>query len=171
VSYSVAFVLRLTPCLVAVSGCQPPATLTGSFEAEPVAVTRFRADSVAYTTYSGINDSLHVVIRDLPRWRDYWGRIHSPFFPQPPAPAIDFRREMVILAALGRRPSLGYDILITSALRDSAGIEVFLVRSKPTQGCPVPAAITEPVDLARIPTSDLPVRFTERITAIPCGAQ
>ena len=71
---------------------------------------------------------------------------------------------MVILAALGRRPSLGYDILITSALRDSAGIEVFRVRSKPTQGCPVPAAITEPVDLARVPTSDLPVRFTERIT-------
>jgi hypothetical protein len=134
-------------------------------------ITRFRPDSVAYTTFSGVMDSTRVVIRDRARWREYWARIHSPFVPPPREPEIDFSREMVILAALGRRPTLGYDILIRSATRDSAGIEVQLRRSSPGQGCTMGAAITEPVDLARIPASDVQVRFTELIMATPCGGR
>jgi hypothetical protein len=152
------------------TACYAPAAATQVRSiAEPLPLTRFRSDSVAFATFSGVIDSTRVVIRDRTRWREYWARIHRPFVPPPREPEIDFSREMVIVAALGRRPSLGYDILIRSAKRDSAGIEVQLRRSKPGQGCPVGAAITEPVDLARIPASDLQVRFTELITSTPCG--
>jgi len=159
--------LTLGACVV---GCYaPPASTQVRPLAEPLPVKRFRSDSIAFATFSGVVDSTRLVIRDPRRWREYWARIHSPFVPPPREPEIDFNREMVIVAALGRRPSLGYDILIRSATRDSGGIEVQLRRSKPGLGCPVGAAITEPIDLARIPASDLRVRFTELITATPCG--
>src|SRR5262245_16791309 len=163
-------VLRSVMLGAVVVGCYaPPAATQIRALIQPLPLKRFRNDSVAFATFSGVMDSARIVIRDRARWREYWARIHSPFIPQPREPDIDFGREMVILAALGRRPSLGYDILIRSATRASAGIEVQLRRSKPGQGCPVGAAVTEPVDLARIPASDLQVRFTELITATPCG--
>jgi hypothetical protein len=132
-------------------------------------LSRFRADSSAFTTYSGIADSTRLVIRDEVRWRDYWRRIHTPFIPPPPVPEIDFAREMIVVAALGSRPSAGYDIVIQSAERDSTGIQVVLRRSNPGRGCMVGAAVTQPVDLARLGASDLPVRFAERITTASCG--
>ena len=138
-------------------------------EAVPIPVTRFRRDSVSFATFSGVPDSIHLVIRDGTRWRQYWDLIHRPFIPPPRLPEIDFKREMIVLAALGRRPSLGYDILIRSATRDSAGIEVQLRRSNPGPGCAMGAAVSQPVDLARIPASNLRVRFTELITTTPCG--
>jgi hypothetical protein len=157
---------------VLVAGCHTAsATTRGRVGAEALRVTRFRADSVAFATFSGVSDSLRVVIRDSVQWRDYWTRIHRPFIPPPRVPPIDFRHEMVVLAALGRRPSLGYDILIQSATRDSIGIEVHLRRSNPGQGCMLGASVSEPLDLARIPASNLHVRFTELITAMPCGGR
>ncbi len=140
-------------------------------EALPIPLTRFGRDSTAFATFSGVTDSIHLVIRDPLRWRAYWELIHRPFIPPPRLPDVDFGREMVVLAALGPRPSLGYDILIRSATRDSAGIEVQLRRSNPGPGCAMGAAVSQPVDLARIPASDLYVRFTELITTMPCGAR
>jgi hypothetical protein len=157
-----------------VAGCHVASAATRGAvgrEAVPLPLTRFRRDSAAFATFSGVADSIHVVIRDAARWREYWELIHRPIIPPPRVPDVDFKREMVVLAALGRRPSLGYDILIRSASRDSAGIEVQLRRSNPGPGCAMGAAVSQPVDLARIPASTLRVRFTELITTTPCGAR
>jgi hypothetical protein len=156
-------------------GCQSiaptrPAT-NPAMAPTPIPIARFRLDSLAFTTFSGLSDSVRVVIRDDARWHEYWQRIHSPFIPQPPVPPIDFAREAVVVAALGPRPNAGYDILIQAAQRDSAGIQVFLRRSNPGPGCPVSAVVAQPVDLARIAAIDVPVRFVERITTIPCGVR
>lgn len=82
---------------------------------------------------------------------------------------IDFGREMVVVAALGSRPSAGYNVVIESAERDSSGIEVALRRVSPAPGCPVAAVMTQPIDLARIPASEQPVRFKETSVLVPCG--
>ena len=162
--------LLIALVLVSAAGC-----LTGrAATLDPgvvVPVERFRPDSAAFTTYSGLLDSLRLVIRDDAKWRDYWLRIHSPFIPAPPVPPVDFGREMVVLASLGARPTEGYDIIIQSAERDSAGIRVTLRRSNPGRGCMLASSVTHPVDLAKLEASDLPVRFDERITAAPCGAR
>jgi hypothetical protein len=167
-----AGLLRSLMLVVLAAGCYAASAATRvETVAETLALTRFRSDSVAFATFSGANDSTHLVIRDATRWRAYWALIHAPFIPRPREPEIDFRREMVILAALGRRPSLGYDILIQSATRDSTGIEIHVRRSNPGRGCALGAAVSAPVDLARIPASRLRVRFTELITTVPCGSQ
>lgn len=134
-------------------------------------VVRMRDGSAGFSTYTGVGDSLRVVIRDSLQWRQLWERINRPFFPQPALPPIDFGREMIVVAGLGTRPSSGYDVVIESAARDAVGIEVALRRAAPAPGCPVAAAMTQPLDLARIPASADSVRFREHTVVVPCGTR
>lgn len=153
-------------CQSALAGGQPPAQP----QREPVPVVRFRDGRAAFSTYSGLVDSLRMVVRDSTAWRELWQQINRPFFPPPALPSIDFHREMVVVAALGGRPNAGFDVVIDSAQQDSTGIEVNVRRSSPGAGCPVAAALSQPVDLARLPASDQAVRFRERSIVIPCAA-
>lgn len=131
-------------------------------------VVRLREDSTAYTAYSGIEDSLRTVIRDAAEWKALWTRINRPFIPAPTLPSIDFRREMIVVAALGRRPSAGYDVVIEEVDQSQTGIDVGVRKMRPAPGCPVSAVVTRPLDVARIPASDRPVRFHERTIVVPC---
>jgi hypothetical protein len=137
---------------------------------QPVPVLRFRDAPGAFSTYSGLIDSARMVVRDSSAWRRLWQQINRPFIPQPVLPAVDFQREIVVVAALGSRPSAGFDIAIDGAAEDSVGIEVDVQRSSPAAGCPVAASVTEPVDLAKLPASARTLRFRERSTVIPCVA-
>jgi protease stability complex PrcB-like protein len=136
---------------------------------EQLRVERLRPQSVAFETNSGLGDSLHLIVRDTTSWRQIWQRIHQPFIPQPALPAIDFGRDMVVVAAMGTRPSGGYDVIIERAGEDSAGVEVFVRQSSPAAGCPLSAALTQPVDVAKIPARPSPVHFRERRIVVPCG--
>lgn len=137
---------------------------------QPVPLLRFRDGPGAFSTYSGLIDSARLVVRDSSAWRQLWRQINRPFIPQPVLPSVDFHREMVVVAALGSRSSGGFDVVIDSAAEDSVGIEVDVRRSSPAAGCPVAAAITQPVDLAKLPASGRTLRFRERSTVIPCVA-
>jgi hypothetical protein len=136
---------------------------------EQLRVERLRPQPIAFETNSGLGDSLHLVVRDTSSWRRIWQRIHQPFIPQPALPAIDFARDMVVVAAMGTRPSGGYNVVIEGAGEDSSGVEVFVRQSSPAAGCPLSAAFTQPVDVAKIPARPDSVRFSDRRVVIPCG--
>jgi hypothetical protein len=159
-----SFVL-VCACRAAFAAGQPAA------RREIVPVTRFATRPSAFSEYSGLNDSLHAVVRDSTAWRALWDRVNAPFFPRPTMPDVDFQREMIVVAAMGREPSGGYDVLIEGASEDSAGIEVVVRRTIPGDRCLMSAAITQPVDLARMPASNKPVRFRERASSSPCGGR
>ena len=134
-----------------------------------VPFTRLRDAPSAFTSYSGLSDSALMVVRDSSAWRDLWQRINRVFIPAPPAPVVDFQQEMIVVAALGRRPTAGHDIMIEGAEQDSTGIEIVVRRSEPAPGCPVAAAVTQPVDLARMRADRRAVRFRERQVVVPCS--
>ena len=134
-----------------------------------VALTRLRDAPSAYTSYSGLSDSALLVVRDSSAWRELWQRVNRPFIPSPPPPEVDFQQEMIVVAALGRRPTAGHDIMIEGAEQDSTGIEIVVRRSEPAPGCPVAAAVTQPVDLARMRADGRAVRFRERQVVVPCS--
>lgn len=138
---------------------------------EPIAITRFAPDNRAFSSFSGISAPTRMVVRDTSTWRTTWQRINQPFIPQPPLPTIDFSREMVVLAGLGTEPSGGYELRIERATRDTIGIDVQLRRTAPGAGCPVIAAMTQPIDLVRVPLSEQPVRFSELTEVTPCEAR
>jgi hypothetical protein len=134
-----------------------------------VPFTRLRDAPSAFTSYSGLADSALVVVRDSSAWQDLWQRVNRPFIPAPPAPAVDFQQEMIVVAALGTRPTAGHDVVIEGAQQDSAGIEILVRRSEPAPGCPVAAAVTRPVDFARMRADRRAVRFRERQVVVPCS--
>ena len=144
-------------------------TSAHSLAASQVPVQRLRTQAGSFDANSGLVDSARVIVRDTATWRAVWQRINQPFIPPPTLPSIDFQRDMVIVAALGVKPSGGYDIMIEGADVDSSGVEISVVRSSPGHGCVLTDARTQPVDLARIPVTSQPVRFRERSVVVPCG--
>jgi hypothetical protein len=134
----------------------------------PVPVVRLARDAAAFSAYSGFRDSLRAVVRDSAMWRQLWDRLNQPFLPRPPLPAVDFAREMVIVAALGARRTGGYTVVIEGAQRDSSTIEIAVRRTSPAAGCPVESVVTQPVDVARIPLSANAIRFVERDVVTAC---
>jgi hypothetical protein len=164
-AFIVVVVVGIAGCRSAYASGQP----AGSASSLPV--TRLRPGDEAFSTFSGIADSVRLVVRDSAAWRRAWQAIHRPFIPQPPIPRIDFGHEMVIVAALGRRPSEGYGIVIEDAAQDSGAITVGIRKTSPGTGCLLSAAVTQPVDVARLPASEQPVLFRERNVVVPCGVR
>ena len=114
---------------------------------------------------SGFWDELRIIIRDRATWDTIWKRIvspdpyHDPYNAVPPLPEIDFSREMLVVTAMGQRPSGGYRIMVNSVLEKNRRLEVE-VHSISTCGG-APAIVTAPIDIVRIPKTDIPVSFRE----------
>ena len=151
-----------------------PATLLAQQSPAPastsrtLSVERLRDDAQPFTSYSGIDDSLRIVVRDEASWRGVWQKIHRRMVPVPPIPPVDFKREMVIVAAMGQRPSGGFAIRVDSAMDLGDSLEIVVRTEIPGRGCLRSAAITQPLDLVRLPARPLPVRFRDHSVVEQC---
>jgi hypothetical protein len=110
-----------------------------------------------------------LVIRTREEFSDFWKRRIAPVPPGkwvPPMPEVDFSKDMIVVAAMGAKPSSGYGIMIDGACEVDGHIEVFVSSAGGCGGLQL-AIVTAPADAVRIPQSDLPVVFHEIQT--PCG--
>jgi hypothetical protein len=118
---------------------------------------------------SAHNEPARLVIRDAAAWEAYWGKTVANVSPAPPAPSVDFARQMVLATAMGQRPSGGYSIVIDSVY-SSGGTLYAVVRSvSPGPNCIVPAVMSAPVVAVRVDRAAGPVRFVERAETQDCG--
>jgi hypothetical protein len=121
----------------------------------------------SFTSNSGISDRLRMVIRDREAWLDVWKRIHSPgpthgpSSTVPPLPEIDFSREMLIVVTSGARPTGGYGIIVDAAYERHDQFEIVVRTISPGKGCFVTQAVTQPVDIVRLPKTERSVVFRE----------
>ncbi|HXQ38248.1 MAG TPA: hypothetical protein VN843_29855, partial [Anaerolineales bacterium] len=81
-------------------------------------------------------------------------------------PEIDFSKEMVVVSAMGQRPSSGYWTIIHGACEVDDQVEVFVSNVDDVKCIGQFPALTYPADAVRLPRTDLPVVFRE--TQIPC---
>lgn len=133
-----------------------------------IPIVRLRAEPYSFTSHSGMQDPAWVVVRSAGAWNQLWSQIWRGHSPTPPLAAVDFSREMLVVAALGRRSSGGHSIFVDSAYQRSEHIEVVVRKVSPGSQCMVTGALTEPVDIARLPASTQPVRFRERSVVHNC---
>jgi hypothetical protein len=118
------------------------------------------------TSFSGsqIKDPFRVVVRSRDEWLAVWKTLYQIIpsnGPYPDPPEIDFSREMLIVAAMGQRPTSGYAIIIDSAYEQSDRLEV-VVTSVITIKCGgVYTSVTSPIDIVRLPKLERPVVFRE----------
>ena len=114
----------------------------------------------SFVEISGIEEPLRVVIRDQDAWRDIWKRITSPNRELPSLPEIDFSSEMIVVVALGTKPSSGYGIIVDRAFERDDKLEI-VVRSLSQKHCGVWPMMTSPADIVRLPKTMRPVVFRE----------
>jgi hypothetical protein len=130
---------RLVAAVVlATVGGSATAAAQHNLRAAPVSLARLRDGTTAFSSYAGVGDPMRAVIRDSTAWRQLWEQINRPFVPQPALPAVDFGREMIVVAALGSRPNGGYDVVIERAEQDSTGIQISVRVATPASGVPSP---------------------------------
>ena len=84
----------------------------------------------------------------------------------PPLPEIDFSKEMIVVSAMGSRPSSGYLIYIDGACEVDGQVELFVSKVEDGPCGVVPGVVTSQADVVRIPRSDLPIVFRE--SQVPC---
>jgi hypothetical protein len=94
-------------------------------------------------------------------WVDTWVTREGPVTPKKPHPQIDFSREVVIVAALGTKPTGGFAIEITRIVRTKDAIEIYVRKTAPQDGLKPPPGPTSPFVLARMPRPDRPVTFRD----------
>ena len=98
-----------------------------------------------------------LVVRDQQSWQSLWSQMTANQFPAPQLPAVDFTKDMVLVAAAGTRPTTGYSVSITDATESSGGVTVNVTITNP--GCVVSDLVTSPVDVATIARRDGTVGF------------
>jgi hypothetical protein len=134
-----------------------------------VPIVRLRAEPYAFTFVSGLDEPAQLVVRDAVTWQAIWTQINLRTSPVP-LPAVDFSREMIVVAALGSRSTGGYNILITGASEAEGGGTVFTINSvSPGSRCGTTQAFTQPVDIARVPLRTGVDRFIEVKRVTDCG--
>lgn len=100
------------------------------------------------------------MIRDRETWDSVWKRLFRPTSTSlPPLPEIDFSREMLVIVSMGARPGGLHRIIVNSAHQLNNRVEVEVQSMSP---CGLALGIqTAPVDIVRIPKTDLTVTFRE----------
>lgn len=137
----------------------------------------------SYQDSGCLSSPARIVIRDRETWDKQWKQMvagpacgvsfsreaNGTIVPTPlPAPPdIDFSREMIIVAAMGPRPTGGYAIIVDSAYERSDKLEI-IVRSISPGSCGVWTMETQPVDIVRIAKSERPIVFREIKAVLEC---
>src|SRR6476659_7718480 len=116
-----------------------------------------------------VDKSFRLVIKSRDEFSDFWRRLLAPIPPGnwvPPMPEIDFSKEMMVVAAMGQRPSSGYWTIIDGACEVDGQVEVFVSNVEDASCTGQFGVVTYPADAVRLPRSDLPVVFRE--TQVGC---
>lgn len=122
-----------------------------------------------YRFSSALDRPLYTAVRDYRSWHAMWDRIVARHGPKPLSPAVDFSKDMILIAATGAKPSGGYGIQIVSVRDTGKELVATAVRTSPGPRCGATAAVTAPADIVRVPISRKPVRWTFRDRSTDCS--
>ena len=130
--------------------------------------TRRETAPAAFAVYSGFSDSTRVAVRTMSQWREVWARIAGNASPAPDAPEIDFATEMVLVAAMGTKPTGGWSVRIDRVARRGNTVWAEVTSQQPGTGCVSIAALTAPVDVVIVQRTDGKVVFVEKSEVRNC---
>lgn len=126
-------------------------------------------ETVVKASYSGFFEPARGTVRTAEEWGQVWQTLHAGLSPMPPLPAIDFDREMVVLAAAGTRSNGCYALDITGARRrGNGGVELEVTETVPGPTCACTEALTQPVHVVKVVRVPGPETFVERRSQRRC---
>lgn len=151
---------------------QPAETACGG---KSIPVTLLNFNNLVFTgprrtslLHGGITERSRLIIRNRNEFSQFWDQVTNSSSYKPPLPEVDFSREMILVAAMGERPSSGFEILIDGACEVNKQVEVSVRSLSFTCGMQL-AVLTAPVDIVRMPRTELPVVFKETEVTQDCN--
>jgi hypothetical protein len=105
-----------------------------------------------------------LVIKSQEEFKDFWHRFTSQMPPdsKAPMPEVDFSKHMIVVSAMGQRPTSGrYQIFIDGACEVDGRVEVFVSNVDNPKCIGGFTTLSYPADAVLIPRTDLPVVFRE----------
>ena len=162
----------LVLALLSAAGCQSATVGAPATDIPSTAIDEVFSDAgvrrVAHMYNSSFDRPARTVIRDRESWQVAWATLYIGMPPIVAPPTIDFSRSTVVLAALGTRPSGGYDITISRVARDAGVLYVQVTSTSPGDKCGVTLALTQPVDVVVVPHTVDRAVFVERKAVHQC---
>lgn len=122
------------------------------------------ASRLYYDNAGGIRDSLRVVVRDAGTLGVVWSQATSGQASPPPAPTIDFDREMLLVVAAGRKTAEEQIRVDSVAVQRAGGDETMFAVVRLTEGCGSFNIDAWPLEIVRVDRFAGPVEFVERRT-------
>lgn len=108
-----------------------------------------------------LGDTAYVVlVKNEVNWEKTWILAKGKIEPLPNKPTVDFKKQYVIAAFMGERPSSGYRIEISSIEKRGKVLDVHIKRYE-TPG--MLTVMTSPFYLARVPKGNYKINVIEEI--------
>lgn len=165
-------VIAILLLLVALPGCRR-GRAAAPVPAPPAAAwTPAAAERVYYDNAGGIRDSTRLAIRDAARLQEVWAQATSRQLSPPPAPEVDFTREMLLVVAAGRRSPedriVVDSVRVQRETRGGTSTELaFAAVVKLVEGCGRFAADAYPLEIVRVPRFAGEIEWVERRERAP----
>jgi hypothetical protein len=144
----------------AVVGCKPETAATSSAPppsgsealGDPGVRPAFDSSLVRYGSYySGFDARTRLIVRDQATWESTWTQLTGAVQPKPPAPAVNFETQMVLVAAMGSRNTGGYSISIDAATENGDALLATVRETSPGNTCGTTQSITAPATATIVP--------------------
>jgi len=107
------------------------------------------------------------VVRDAGAWRSLWGELREGSALAEEPPAVDFNRDMVVLAAMETQSCVSR-VTIRSVTRRGDAVVVDLLEQSPAPNCQCIVA-ERPIHVVRLRKMPGNARFTAERGVRPCG--
>jgi hypothetical protein len=130
--------------------------------------TSFPPEVVAATQHSGQREKAYLVIRSAEEAARAWPALWKSQARPPLMPAVDFSREMLVVAAIGERVGAGFQVTVADALAEGFVLEIGVVETRPGEGCVTESVPTTPAVVARLPRFEGRVEFVEFVVTERC---
>ena len=119
-------------------------------------------------SYSGIERAERRVIRDPVSWEAFWRRAVRMMHPSPAAPAVDWSKHMVVVVAVGLRPTGGHTVFVDAVEAGPRALRVEATSASPGRDCVTTDAMTAPLDAVLVRRVEGDVDFDVREVVLDC---
>lgn len=120
------------------------------------------------TAWSGFDEPTRALITDDEGWAAAWETLHANQSSVPERPEVDFQSNVILLAAMGVRPTTGYTVTIDEVHYYEDTLYVSVLERSPGPSCGTGQAITSPVHVVKVPTQATSARFDVSTRTFSC---
>ena len=110
--------------------------------------------------FSGIREVKEEVVKTADEWNKMWKQ-HAAAGDSDKIPAVDFSKEMVVVAAMGTKRTGGYTIEIVGVEPKDKTLKISVKKTEPPPDAITIQALTAPFHFVAVPKSNLKPEFVE----------